>query len=72
MKKVHETILSRKEVTMQETRKVEKYSNYRKQYGNYETYTVDVPGVEYELDVTYHCNKCGKDVMRRETQRYKL
>lgn len=34
MRKAKESILNKKAITMQETRKVEKYSSYKKQYGN--------------------------------------
>lgn len=72
MENVNSTILSKKAITMQEERKVEKYSNYKREYGNYETYKVDVPGVEYTTDVTYCCKKCKTNVIRREVDRYKL
>ncbi len=66
-----ERVTDKRNITMQETRKVQKYSNYHKQHGDYQTYTVDVPGVEYTMDVSYYCNKCGANVTRQKTEKYK-
>ena len=66
-----ERVVSKREITIQETRKVQKYSNYHKQYGDYQTYTVNVPGTEYKMNVFYHCNKCGSSVTRQTTKQYK-
>lgn len=71
LSKKGEKITDKRDVTIQETRKVQKYSNHRKQYGDYQEYTVDVPGVEYNMDVSYCCKKCGASVTREKKERYK-
>lgn len=71
LSKDEEKIASKREITMQETRKTQKYSNHQKQYGDYQTYTVNVPGVEYKININYHCKRCGSSVTRQATKQYK-
>ena len=72
MTKESRYLTDEKSIMIKEERKIEMYSDYKKQYGDYMTYEVDVPGVQSSYLVTYHCKKCGSDVNRSEVVQRKL